>query len=382
MAFDTDDLAGLRVLQTGPLYVNHVRRWSQLAGSLGCEVHVAGHVRPGRTLVRAGDVAASVEVEPPELTAGRARRREAWLRGVIERVRPDLVQAHWLWTWGSFAARVSPVPVVLTPWGSDIYLGTGADRRRADRALAGASRVIARSAHMQREIAERGVSSERIHRVDLGVDLERFRPVGEPERAALRAELGLGDGPVILSFRAGASLYNLDRVLRAFAIVRKRAPGATLLLVPGDRALDAGVKAELRRAEDDGAVQVVGPVAHDQMHRYMAAASVGVSIPDSDGSPNSVWEALACGLPLVLSNLPQVAEKLGGSGAAEMAGPTDDSVADALTRILADPARRESMAREARSWAEHNADQRDQAALLAELYRGLAAPAPLTPSSL
>lgn len=369
--------ADLHVLQVGPLYVNHVRRWSERAAALGCKVSVAGHVREGRGLVDLGG-AGRVEVAPEGLWELGSSRQVAWLRDVIDRLQPDLVQAHWLPTWAYLAGHAGGRPLVVTPWGSDIYLATGVDRSRADRAMSSADAVIARSAHMEREILARGVAAERVHRVDLGVDLERFRPASSPERTRLRRDLGLGDGPVVLSFRAGTPIYNLDAVLDAFATLSVRFPDATLVLLAGNAPLARDLRRSILGLQGSDRVLTLA-VPHSRMDAYMRAATVGVSIPDSDGSPNSVWEGLACGLPLVLSDLPQVRERVGDAGPARFVEPRAGPLAAALDDIVADPAERERMAQAGRHWALHNADREDQVERLGLLYdRLLGKPAAVT----
>ena len=68
------------------------------------------------------------------------------------------------------------------------------------------------------------------------MDLDRFQP------ATRAAESGR---PVILSFRAGTELYNLDLVLDAFRVVRRRLPDATLVLLHGDAPLAERVQVRL-----------------------------------------------------------------------------------------------------------------------------------------
>ena len=217
----------------------------------------------------------------------------------------------------------------------------------------------------------RGAPQSQVAQVDLGVDLNRFRPASPRERAQIRAQLGLGPGPVILSLRAGTDLYNLDVVLDAFAVVRGRLPGATLVIVQGQAPLSWSTRRALRRFQPTGAVRVIGAVSHANMPQYMRAATVGVSIPSSDGSPNSVWEALACGVPVVLSNLPQIAPRVAGSGAARLVEPSAESVATALRDVITD---HQQMGRAARAWALANFDQRDQRARIERLYAAIAQP--------
>ena len=55
---------------------------------------------------------------------------------------------------------------------------------------------------------------------------------------------------------------------------------------------------------------MLGNVPVERMPDVYRAADVVVSIPSSDSSPRSVWEALACGRPVVVSDLPWAREEL------------------------------------------------------------------------
>jgi glycosyltransferase involved in cell wall biosynthesis len=357
----------MQVLQLGPLYNNQLRRWSAHAAALGCTVSAAGHVSPGRRPVDLAGVAEQIEFAPDGLARTDAAGHVAWLEDVFTSLGPDLVHAHWLPRWGYFATLCAPCPVVVTAWGSDVYLASGAQRTRADHALRDADQVLARSRHMRDEMVARGVPASRIRCADLGVDLARFRPAGPDEQDRLRGELGLPAGPIVLSFRAGTELYNLDVILEAFRILRTRRADVTLLLVHGDAPLAGRVRALLHELGPAGGVRSVGRVAHADMAKYMRAATVGVSIPRSDGSPSSVWEALASGLPVVLSDLPQIHEKVRGSGAVKLVEPRPDAVASALLEVMSGDSR-PRMALAARAWAQANVDERDQVARLGEVY--------------
>ena len=108
------------------------------------------------------------------------------------------------------------------------------------------------------------------------------------------------------------------------------------------------------------------------MSKYVMAATAGVSIPRSDGSPSSVWEALAGGLPMVVSDLPQIREKVQRSGAVRLVPPRRDAVAAALRDLLENPALQRRMARAARAWAVANIRDREQIARLGRVYAAIA----------
>jgi glycosyltransferase involved in cell wall biosynthesis len=351
------------VLQLGPLYNNdHVGRWAEHAAAFGCTVFAAGHVRPGFRCADLSGAADAVEVAPESLYEADAEAHVSWLRSVLDRLEPDLIHAHFLARWPYIAALAGARPLIATPWGWELYDAADRDRRRADHALREADIVVALSPYMEHELLRRGVPAERIEPVDLGVDLDRFSP------APAREEEG---PPVILSFRGtppSTELYNLDLVLEAFGIVRRQLPDATLVLIHGGAPLTEQAQSRLDGLAGAGVVHVPGHVPHADMADHMRAATVGVSVPRSDGSPNSVWEALATGLPLVLSKLPQVEQRIGASGAAVFVDQRAEAVAAGLIEVLEDTERRAQMARRGRAWAEENVDERREIARLREIY--------------
>ena len=103
--------------------------------------------------------------------------------------------------------------------------------------------------------------------------------------------------PRFLANRSFESLYNVACVIRAFALVQKEIPSATLILVgTGSR------RAELEGLVDElglRGVRFAGAVAPDEMARLYGDAEVYLNAPDIDNMPNSILEAFAAGLPVV-----------------------------------------------------------------------------------
>src|SRR4051794_6896951 len=91
--------ARVRILQLGPLYNNHLRRWSAHARALGHTVVAAGHVRPGRLPLDVSGLAEEVVTAPGALYGGPEADHLAWLGSVLRRLEPDLVHGHWLPKW-------------------------------------------------------------------------------------------------------------------------------------------------------------------------------------------------------------------------------------------------------------------------------------------
>lgn len=380
----------LTVLHLGALDSVHLRRWVEMTRELGHEAVVAGHLRPGL-----GPEALAAPHRAPQLRWASTRHARAsgrridralaglpngvvevplwarWLRRLTRRIRPDVVHAHYLPQWGAAAGMAGASPLVASALGSDVYLAGGVDRRLADAALARADAVVAPSPHAAAALSPRTRRPERLVHLETGVDLHAFHPPSAADRLAARRSLGLAAGPVVLSFRGASPVYDLPLAVEAFRRLRRRRPDAQLVVAHGALPLDRLTAAAIRAL--GGAARVLGAVPPEAMPQCFHAADVGVSVASSDGSPNSIWECLACAVPVVASALPQLAGRVGGGDGVLLVERRPEAVASALESTLADGARARALGQAGRSWCEANVDRGISLARLDGLYSELAA---------
>ncbi|RMF78377.1 MAG: glycosyltransferase, exosortase A system-associated, partial [Nitrospirae bacterium] len=199
---------------------------------------------------------------------------------VAEQTRPDLLHAHSPALNGRAAVRAGrrlglPVVYEVRAFWEDAAVDHGTSREgdlryRATRALEGwvlrrADQVTCICEGLRREIVGRGVAPERVTVVPNGVDPEAFTPVARD--AALAAELGLGEGPVLGFLGSFYAYEGLDLAIEALPRIRERFPGAQLLLVGGGFQ-EPALKRQAAALGLDGAVRFPGRVPHDQVGRY------------------------------------------------------------------------------------------------------------------
>jgi glycosyltransferase involved in cell wall biosynthesis len=199
-----------------------------------------------------------------------------------------------------------------------------------------------------------------------GVDLTKFSR-GTEQRDQTRRALGLPPGPIVLSVRSLRDLYNPKLILRAFERLADERADVTLLLKHFGRE-----PPDLGPMRDPERVRIVGHIPYELMASYYQAADVCVSVPSSDSSPRSVWEAMACGAPCIVSDLPWVHELIRDGQHALVVPISEDAVADAMRRLLSDRDLAARLAHEGRRLVEEHHDADKELQRLCSVYEELA----------
>ena len=213
-------------------------------------------------------------------------------------------------------------------------------RQMQDRSVKSAIRCFCVSRVWQDRIRKRYGSEAAV--VPNGVDLERFHPGAMPGDQALRDKLlRAGPGPVFLSVGGIEQRKNALNILRAFILVRQEFPRAVLLIAGGASLLDHSAY----RREFDGllawvgpevahSVIVTGPLSEDEMPAAYRLADALVFPSVTEGFGLAVLEAMACGTPVVTSNIAPFTEYLSDKDAL-LVDPTNVAgIAAAMQRVV------------------------------------------------
>lgn len=181
-----------------------------------------------------------------------------------------------------------------------------------------------------------------------GVDSSFFRP-DRPGRLALRTAFGWGpNDPVVTYVSRIAPEKNVDYLAESMAIVVARRPDVRLLLVG-----DGPSRAELQGRLGPSAV-FAGYRTGDDLADYYAAGDVFAFTSLTETFGNVVLEAMASGMPVVAVRAGGVGDIVrdGATGLLVEPGSSPETFAEAVLRLVGDPARRAEMARAARAYAE------------------------------
>jgi glycosyltransferase involved in cell wall biosynthesis len=173
-------------------------------------------------------------------------------------------------------------------------------------------------------------------------------PLDEIDAAPPAAEPQIGapvEAPVVLYAGRLSPEKNVETLIRALRLVADMRPARSIVCgagPSGDRL--SGLIAELGLAEQ---VRLVGYVS--QLWSLMKCANVLVSVSFFEGSPNVVLEAMACGCPLIVSEIPAHRELLDDSMAIFVDPSRPNDLADAIASVLTDPAGAATRAQAARA---------------------------------
>ena len=206
------------------------------------------------------------------------------------------------------------------------------------RAWRDADRVLCVSEVWTREMRDKhGITAATVPN---GVDLKRYSTQRSHDDDRLRQRLGIdGSGPVVLAVGGIEARKNTLGLLDAFAELIKHHPHARLVIAGGASLLDhdAYARAFMDRVagfELSQAVIVTGPLDDADMPALFRCADVLAMVSLREGFGLVVLEALACGTPVVASNIAPFTEYLDNSLCC-WATPTDPaSIADALERVI------------------------------------------------
>ena len=232
-----------------------------------------------------------------------ARKLEVLLR----ELKPDVVHAGPLQGPAWLVARTGFQPLVTMSWGWDLLAEAERSRPMRWRTIYTLSKTAVLLADA-RAVAQKAISfrfsPERLRIFPWGVDLQHFNP---RKRATLRGKLGWQKELIFLCLRSMEPQYGVDVVMKAFIQTAARYPQARLLL------MGAGSQEQaLRRmAEESGLTEHVhfgGFVSREELPRVYRSADVYVSASHVDGSSVSLLEALACGKPALVSDIPSNCE--------------------------------------------------------------------------
>lgn len=369
----THVIDGLSVGGAETMLANVVRRMDE--GAFRSEVISLTDIGAvGRSIEATGTPVRALGLAPTPLRAARALQ----LPRMIRSSRPDVVQT-WLYhgdLLGGIATRLAirGVPVIWGVHRSDLDAGWTKSRLAVAARLCAAisSRVptliVSCSDHAARSHVALGYDDSRMVVIPNGFDLGSFHPDADA-RQSVRYELGIPvDAPLIGMVARFDPTKDHATMLRAAARVTRSHPDAHFILC------GAGVESD---NTPFAALLYDGPAASNvhlmgvrrDIARIDAALDVAVLSSRSEALPLSIGEAMASGVPCVVTDVGDAAALVGETGSVVPPGDADQ-LAKAIESLLErSPAERQALGTAARARIERNYEIGDIVTRYEALYR-------------
>lgn len=360
----------MRILYFSRAYSSHDHRFLTALSQAGEQVYYLTlerkrHVLEDRALPPAVDVIhwkggqkTARLADGPALVADFGR--------VLRMVKPDIVQAGPIQTAGLIAALAGANPLLSMSWGYDLLVDAekSAWWRRATRYTLRRSAAFLGDCRTIRDRAvQYGMDPDRIVTFPWGIDLQHFHPAAGGEKLPSPA------GPFkILSTRSWEPIYGVETIVKAFIAASRQRTDLHLAMLS-----NGSLAGRLRRMVSDAGMEdraiFPGQVSFQDLPRHYRSADLYVSASHSDGTSISLLEALACGIPAAVSDIPGNREWITG-GEAGWTFPVDDpwALEQIMVAAAEDRTRLQEMGRQARSLAEARADWEQNFPKLYEAY--------------
>jgi glycosyltransferase involved in cell wall biosynthesis len=334
----------MRILFIGNGDSIHTRRWVQAMANRGAETFLA---TDGVQVKHMDGV--SVELLPTGNTPVTVIRKIFQFRRLAKDIKPDIIHAHYISSYGLYASFVRNIPLVLTAWGSDLLL-TGRKNivwRIIVKAILSRAQLITANSDQICNLVKNINPNSWIEQVQWGVNLSNYRePLGRKNSDVLR----------IISPRPSSPIYNVGLIIKAFAQFVQEFNGKARLDLFGGGSLENEHK---KLAHDLGIEECLffhGRIPADDMCDYFLQADIAVTVPTSDGTSISLLESMAAAIPVIASDIAPNRQWINQGAGMIVPLNNVDEIYRCLLTLATNDALRESYGRRGRQLVEKFAD--------------------------
>ena len=285
------------------------------------------------------------------------------IKKVLGRIKPEVVLAGPIQRTAFLVALAGFRPLVSMSWGYDLLQDAGRNGawRWATRfTLKRSAAMVGDCATIRKLAVAYGMPDERIVTFPWGIDLEHFTPACHTHPPDV-SSAGVEKPFTLLSTRSWEPVYGVETIARAYVKAASQCPDLRLAML-GNGSQAGLLRRILASAGSDYTgsyprVLFPGQIRYADLPRYYRSADLYISASHSDGTSISLLEAMACGRPVLVSDIPGNREwvQQGENGWLFPEGD-EKALAQAIVQAVAQRERLPEMGRVARRTAEQRAD--------------------------
>jgi len=230
-----------------------------------------------------------------------------FLRSLLREIKPDILHTGYIQTHGFYGALSGFHPRLLMPWGSDVLIEPYQSKTKMEitrYTIKGADMITCDANYVKDKIiALTNYPEKKIVIFPWGVDLNIF----QKRDSNVRKKLGWENNKILIITRKFKPVYGIKYFIEALPTIFNNSSNMRVIFL-GSGPLEDDYKRSIRQMGIRDKVFFAGFVNEREMSSYLNAADIYVSTSLSDGTSSSLLEAMACCLPVVVSDLPANSE--------------------------------------------------------------------------
>lgn len=281
--------------------------------------------------------------------------RHMKILSLIKKIRPDLIHAHFIAKYGFHLPFLPRIPSVVSAWGDDIlilpqksrliYYFTLLALRHADRVYAVSKNIL------EHIIEDFYISSAKIRYMPFGIDTLLFSPPSKPYSEEKESK-----EIVIFSNRQFFPVYDIPTLITGFSIAFKKNTYLRLIL-KSDGPEKSRLQELVASLSIEDAVTFKGLTSYEEVPDDYRNADIFVTTALSDGTPVSLLEAMATGLPCIATAVGGIPEWIHNGENGLLIPPGEPEIlAEKILALATNPTFRQKLGINARATVREAAD--------------------------
>jgi glycosyltransferase involved in cell wall biosynthesis len=235
------------------------------------------------------------------------------------------------------------IPVIITFWNGDVTWWakwTGIERLLKKQIIIlgvrRAASITVNSKEAYNACRNYGKSDKYIHLIRYpGVDISRFHPIN---KEVAKKHIGENAQKIVFWPRGIADYLNFDTLVAASQIVLTKYKDVHFIIVFANKEVDFSIKEELKVKDIEKNFSLLNKIQFEDMPYYYSAADMMISISSNDSLPNTMLEAMACGCPVIMGDIPQIREWIVDGENGYLCQVKDaDKLAECIIKVIEDP---------------------------------------------
>lgn len=295
------------------------------------------------------------------------------VRKLIKEIKPDIVHVHYIAGYGVLGLSGFH-PLVATGWGSDILIAPKKSKiaKKIVKYTLKHTDLFTSDSNYLRDVAiGYGAPSNSSYVINFGVNFKVFNPFSKPTKNELRANLN--GCPIVISTRSFEYVYNIDIIIRTIPFVLEEVPNVKFIFkngygTKGPELMDLARKMGVA----DHIIFIDKMEDYDKIPYYLNVSDIFISVPSSDSTSVSLLEAMACDLPVIVSDLPANREWIKDDWNGYIVPVRDEkALADAIVKLLKDEKKRKLFGKRNYELVKEKANYEKNMGKMDELYESL-----------